>query len=273
MKEHLKTLSVIAILIFLFWVFYRLVIFGNWWVRSSRIIDENRMVDNEIIEDAERIEELEAVQKSFTAKLDICSTVADRLEELNKNGEPDDMGLVEILKDCVEEMKAVQSEAVSREEEADNTETLTPDGGLALETKEEIKAYIRETARRYGVDEEKALRIAECESNFQNVCNYEYGDIGGMGIFQFIPQSWDYVMDKMEIKNGDPYDIKLNIEAGVYLFATEGESHWGKSAGCWQKNISPKAICPPIICNPIEFLDPNTCSCVRELRETYKMGN
>lgn len=227
-------------------------------------------------------------------------------------------------------LEAVQSESVRREEEADNTETLTPDGGLAEDgiayiqpicttspiicdslwkkfnaedgiachtniiepnksftattiemTKEEIKAYIRETARRYGVDENKALKIAECESNFQNICNYEYGCSGGIGIFQLTQETFDEARERMGrvesfrggeliasyIKSGtpeSPYNIQDNIKVAIYLMSKGEYLRWEKSKHCWnpQTSSNPPAICSNW-CQPYEY-QLEDCSCVYE---------
>jgi len=160
------------------------------------------------------------------------------------------------------------------------------DGTTAMSV-ENIKAYIRETAGRYGVDVELALKIANCESSFRNIVNEEYGAVGGIGIFQIVQSTFDEAVEEMideqgcwgenntpwdlSIKNYStfelaenvsPYNIKDNIEVAMYLLSIGGEKHWDASRHCWQPEL--KKSCKNIRCSPWLLLN-DSCECVEKL--------
>ena len=108
-------------------------------------------------------------------------------------------------------------------------------GGSAMdeiETIEQVKDYIRETSEFYGVEPELALKIAECESNFRNVCNEKYGCSSGIGIYQILQSTFDEV-----VVGWSPHNIKENISVAIWLMS-EGELwRWQPSKHCWHKDI------------------------------------
>jgi len=102
---------------------------------------------------------------------------------------------------------------------------MTPEG--KLEEKSEPESEIQ---RRLLLE-----KIITCESEWDaGVCNKEYGCEGGMGLAQFIPDTWDYVMKEMG-RDGSPFDAELNYQAALYLLKIEGNQHWQQSQDCWGK--------------------------------------
>lgn len=108
--------------------------------------------------------------------------------------------------------------------------------------KEEYKSYIRLVARNYGVDEILALRIANVESEFRNVCN-SGGCIYGIGVFQIVQSTFDEAVEKMyvdyselgyELSGISPYNIKDNIDVAIYMMSRGEYWRWNASKSCWK---------------------------------------
>jgi len=125
-------------------------------------------------------------------------------------------------------------------------------------TTEDIKEYIIRAARFYEVDPNLALKIAECESQFKNVCNYQYGCIAGIGIYQIVMGTFRETIERMVIERGgiflttfpdegiavhfsnsspvifSPHNIQDNINAAIWMMS-EGEFwRWSQSEKCWR---------------------------------------
>jgi soluble lytic murein transglycosylase-like protein len=102
-----------------------------------------------------------------------------------------------------------------------------------LGSKEAIQEYITVMAMKHNYSVAKALSIAECESGF--IAHAKNKGSTASGIFQIIDGTWIYTREKMglstttSIKNYP----KLNIEAGIFLLALEGDRHWDASKECW----------------------------------------
>ena len=91
-------------------------------------------------------------------------------------------------------------------------------------------------------------RIPACESNGDpKVCNAEFGCSGGMGLWGFVPNTWNETIDRM-IEAGEylperciakfylpaskerteaVFDPICNDLAGRWLLKTDGTGHWG----------------------------------------------
>jgi hypothetical protein len=107
-------------------------------------------------------------------------------------------------------------------------------------TKEEIKQALVFISQEYSVNEICSDAIVRCESHYENVCNFEYGCIGGIGYYQLLQKTAQYCSEKMG-KDIDPYNPKDNLECGTWLLKNEGTRHWGTeftwwgSWDCWNK--------------------------------------
>jgi len=71
-------------------------------------------------------------------------------------------------------------------------------------------------------------KIADCESDWRNICNVERGCKAGQGIFQLIPSTVKYCEQKLE-KKIDPFNKNDNLECAVWLLTetSQGINHWG----------------------------------------------
>ena len=97
-------------------------------------------------------------------------------------------------------------------------------------------------------------RIPACESGGDpKVCNREYGCSGGMGLWGFVPKTWNETIDRMveaeaylpdkciekfslpasEEKIEAVFDPVCNDLAGRWLLKTDGTGHWGTATTWW----------------------------------------
>lgn len=121
---------------------------------------------------------------------------------------------------------------------------------------EDIKAYIRETAKRYGVDVEIINKIVFCESSF----NIEaIGSQGEIGLAQFKKSTFvelakkanfDYFMD-------DIYNPKKQIELLVWAIKNGYGNYWT----CFRKIA---VDCSSVKCEPW-LLMTKDCKCVERI--------
>ena len=94
---------------------------------------------------------------------------------------------------------------------------------------------IRHYSLLYGIDEQLALNIVKCESNFERYAKNK--NSSASGYFQFINSTWRETMTEMGYATStDKFDEKLSIEAGVWLLSQKGgQKHWSESSQCWSK--------------------------------------
>ncbi|MCX6713954.1 MAG: hypothetical protein NTV48_02510 [Candidatus Vogelbacteria bacterium] len=98
-----------------------------------------------------------------------------------------------------------------------------------------IYDLIIDTSKKYGVYADTALRIAKCESNFQ-----QYDENGNIvrgkvnpndaGVFQINEK---YHLRRSQGLNLDIHTTKGNIEYAMWLMKNEGNKHWNWSKPCW----------------------------------------
>lgn len=94
-----------------------------------------------------------------------------------------------------------------------------------------VKQEIVKIARRFKVSEQKMLRIAKCESGYNNLAASKTSS--ALGVYQFINQTWE-ATDSWKVLHKSPTDYKANVwEAGLAL--SRGEDwKWEASKGCWK---------------------------------------
>lgn len=92
-------------------------------------------------------------------------------------------------------------------------------------------------------DTRKAEAIVSCEGdNNPNVCNKQFGCLGGQGHFQIIPSTWLSTCAGV-LGLTDVFDGNQNIRCGIYILKTRGDGAWGTvdtwwgSYKCWSKKI------------------------------------
>lgn len=87
---------------------------------------------------------------------------------------------------------------------------------------ERVRLLIVQKSTEYGVDAERALRIAKCESNFNpNAINKSSG---ASGVFQYLPSTWANTPEGKEGKS--PFDAEANIRAAIRHMAVHGYNAW-----------------------------------------------
>jgi soluble lytic murein transglycosylase-like protein len=100
----------------------------------------------------------------------------------------------------------------------------------------QVRTRIAEKAREYGVKENLALAIAECESGFD--IDAKNKDSSARGIFQFLGSTWKETLRRMEKDTSTSvYDWQEHIDAAIWLLDTDGTRHWLESKKCWSKKI------------------------------------
>lgn len=75
---------------------------------------------------------------------------------------------------------------------------------------EDVKAEIIKQSVLYKIDPKISLRIAKCESNFNELAKNKHSS--AKGVFQFIDRTWKGYC------SGDVYDYKANIKCFVKLY-------------------------------------------------------
>lgn len=93
---------------------------------------------------------------------------------------------------------------------------------------------IIETGKKYGIDADKALRIARCESNFRQYNGNEVlrgaQNPADAGVFQINEK---YHLNKSQALGFDIHNTHDNIEYAMWLMKNEGIRHWNWSKPCW----------------------------------------
>lgn len=92
-----------------------------------------------------------------------------------------------------------------------------------------VEAMVREAARKYGLDEERFVRIARCESGFNpNAVNKNYYAGGGnpSGVFQFIPSTWTRMSNQAGFGGQSVFDAYANVNTAAWGFANGRASEW-----------------------------------------------
>jgi hypothetical protein len=95
---------------------------------------------------------------------------------------------------------------------------------------EDIKKIIRQVCKRYGVPEEIALKVAECESGFNpNAKHVNPSGSIDRGLFQWNDR-WH-----PEISDQCAYDPVCSTEKFCEAFNMGNISWWNSTRNCWQK--------------------------------------
>ena len=103
-----------------------------------------------------------------------------------------------------------------------------------------LRDLVYEKSEEYGVDYKLATSIITCEGGWENPrqCNGIYGCIAGQGHFQFIPSTWNSIIeadftpipDYCRTKEG-VFISECNLIAGVWLLSVDGDTHWRTWSG------------------------------------------
>lgn len=114
-----------------------------------------------------------------------------------------------------------------------SAEPEQPEVIAAPAIKEEVQAVgsveqiVREAARRYGVDEDYLVHIAQCESSMNpNVVNYNYYENGNpSGLFQHLSGYFPARAEKYGYST-DVFDPYANANVTAAMFADGLQSLW-----------------------------------------------
>ncbi len=89
------------------------------------------------------------------------------------------------------------------------------DAGLHRLQVTEVHSLVTILSTKYGVDEQVALRIAECESNFNHLADNP--NSSASGVYQFIDNTWEHYC------KGDVHDAEANITCFMQLYPAHPE--------------------------------------------------
>ena len=99
--------------------------------------------------------------------------------------------------------------------------------GSKVEGPEAITAKIRAAAKAKGIDPQRVLIIARCESGFNPNANSGYYK----GIFQHDPKYWPARAAQYGYSGASYYDVDAQIGVSTSMMAGGGWSHWGCDPG------------------------------------------
>lgn len=96
-----------------------------------------------------------------------------------------------------------------------------------------MKQLVRDTARKYGLDENHFAKIAKCESSFnplsQNPNPVIYNGINlghAQGLFQFIPSTWAWMSVEAGYQGASVWDPVANANVAAWAWKNGHGSHW-----------------------------------------------
>jgi soluble lytic murein transglycosylase-like protein len=93
----------------------------------------------------------------------------------------------------------------------------------------EIQQYIVEQATAHGLDPQRMLRIAKCESGFNpGSVNYNYYAGGGnpSGIYQYLPETWRRIGGRSGYEATDVFNWQQNVRVTMWAFANGYAGEW-----------------------------------------------
>ena len=130
-----------------------------------------------------------------------------------------------IIEKITEEETVKTAEAESRKEETEEEEKKTE----KIETEEEIINLIKKTAKKYGIDEELAVRVAKCESGLNpKAINTNAPDSIDRGLYQ-INSKWH-----PEITEEQAFDIQFSTNFFCEAVKNGYIRWWKASQKCWE---------------------------------------
>lgn len=92
-----------------------------------------------------------------------------------------------------------------------------------------VQQMIIDAANKYGLDPNRMLRIAKCESGFRaDAVNTGYTAGGGhpSGIFQFIPSTWNNMSNKAGFGGASVFDAYSNVNVAAWAFSNGMSGQW-----------------------------------------------
>jgi len=96
-------------------------------------------------------------------------------------------------------------------------------------SKEEVQQLIRDYSAQYGISADLPLRIANCESGFNQSSKNKSSTASG--VFQFLASTWSHTDAG---KQGlSVFDADANVRTAVSSIAANGTTPWNASRSCW----------------------------------------
>lgn len=93
----------------------------------------------------------------------------------------------------------------------------------------DIQAYIVEQATAHGLDPQRMLRIAKCESGFNPGSvnrNYTAGGGNPSGIYQYLPETWKRIGGRSGYEATDVFNWQQNVRVTMWAFANGYSGEW-----------------------------------------------
>lgn len=93
----------------------------------------------------------------------------------------------------------------------------------------EIQQYIYDQAVAHGLDPQRMLRIAYCESKFSpTAVNKDYYAGGGnpSGIYQYLPETWKRIGGRSGYEATDVFNWQQNVRVTMWAFANGYSGEW-----------------------------------------------
>jgi hypothetical protein len=99
-------------------------------------------------------------------------------------------------------------------------------------SREEVQQLIRDYSAQAGISADLPLRIAQCESGFNQFSKNKTSTASG--IFQYLSSTWAGT-DQGKI-GLSVFDAEANVKAAVSYIASRGHAQpWNASRSCWSK--------------------------------------
>lgn len=93
----------------------------------------------------------------------------------------------------------------------------------------EIQNYISQKAIEYGLDPQRMLRIAKCESGFNPGAinkNYYAGGGNPSGLYQYLPETWSRIGGRSGLQADNVFDWQQNVNVTMWAFANGYAGEW-----------------------------------------------
>ncbi len=99
-------------------------------------------------------------------------------------------------------------------------------------SREEVQQLIRDYSAEDGISADLPLRIAQCESGFNQFAQNKSSSASG--VYQWLNSSWTS-QPASQANTVSVFDADKNVSAAVWLIAHGQTSPWKASRSCWSK--------------------------------------
>ena len=139
-----------------------------------------------------------------------------------------------VIKDnAIQPLKQFQIPVVSKERIRVSDRRDNPTYAGTVYSKEEVQQLIRDYSAQYGISANLPLRIAQCESGFNQFSKNKSSTASG--VFQWLSSSWAN-QPASQNNTVSVFDADKNVSAAVWLIAHGKTSPWNASRACWSNN-------------------------------------